>query len=70
MSGRVTNEDRRKAKAALGELGEVRAAVESVAQLCADERARVLSEVEDLVEGGGNPGEIGVLCEELREGVW
>ncbi len=37
-----TDADRVKAKAALGELGEVTTAVESVAQALADERERVI----------------------------
>lgn len=48
MPGRVIDEDRRKAKAALGELGEVQGAVNAVAQLCADERARALDALRKL----------------------
>ncbi len=33
------------------------------------ERHRVLDEVLGLIERGGNPNEIAVLCDELKEGI-
>lgn len=41
-----------------------------VATIRENERTRVLGEINGLIERGGNPGEVGTLCEELQGEFW